>query len=287
MLGVDPSAERAEPARLAPGSTVLLYTDGLVERRGSTLDEGTARLVEQVRELAGLPLRGSATPSWSGCSGHTRGRRRAGRRPSGTRHRRPATGRARAAAGRRSPLWAGTRGRGWAAATLGTRLAENRLMEERAWVDCRGRCARCPTAGARSGAGTSPRVAELPAARAPCAAARGRRRARGAGHVGRAARARLRRARVQRAPARGVAGGRDRRRRQRRLAARRQRPGARNHAGAGGRPRPGPGWPRAAHGGPAGGRPRLVRRRRVQARLGLPAHRDRRPPSPPWPTGPA
>jgi serine phosphatase RsbU (regulator of sigma subunit) len=57
MLGVDPSAERAEPtACLAPGSTVLLYTDGLVERRRSTLDEGTARLVEQLRELAGLPL---------------------------------------------------------------------------------------------------------------------------------------------------------------------------------------------------------------------------------------
>jgi serine phosphatase RsbU (regulator of sigma subunit) len=57
MLGVDASAARAEPAAgLAPGSTVLLYTDGLVERRRSTLDEGTARLVEQVRELAGLPL---------------------------------------------------------------------------------------------------------------------------------------------------------------------------------------------------------------------------------------
>jgi PAS domain S-box-containing protein len=57
MLGVDPSAERAEPtAALAPGSTVLLHTDGLVERRHSTLDDGTARLVEQLRELAGLPL---------------------------------------------------------------------------------------------------------------------------------------------------------------------------------------------------------------------------------------
>jgi serine phosphatase RsbU (regulator of sigma subunit) len=57
MLGVDPSAERAEPtAGLAPGCTVLLYTDGLVERRRSTLDEGTARLVEQLGKLAGLPL---------------------------------------------------------------------------------------------------------------------------------------------------------------------------------------------------------------------------------------
>jgi serine phosphatase RsbU (regulator of sigma subunit) len=57
MLGVDASATRAEPTvDLEPGATVLLYTDGLVERRDSTLDVGTGRLVDQVRDLAERPL---------------------------------------------------------------------------------------------------------------------------------------------------------------------------------------------------------------------------------------
>jgi serine phosphatase RsbU (regulator of sigma subunit) len=57
MLGVDCTVARRESVReLAPGSTVLLYTDGLVERHGSTLDVGTARLCELLRELAGKPL---------------------------------------------------------------------------------------------------------------------------------------------------------------------------------------------------------------------------------------
>jgi serine phosphatase RsbU (regulator of sigma subunit) len=57
MLGVDPTAERDEPEiELPPGSTVLLYTDGLVERRGATLDDGTRRLTACLRELAGHPL---------------------------------------------------------------------------------------------------------------------------------------------------------------------------------------------------------------------------------------
>ncbi len=52
MLGVDPSAVRGEPTVEIPaGATVLLYTDGLVERRDSTVDEGIARLAEQLREL--------------------------------------------------------------------------------------------------------------------------------------------------------------------------------------------------------------------------------------------
>jgi serine phosphatase RsbU (regulator of sigma subunit) len=57
MLGVDPSAERVESVlALPPGSTFLLYTDGLVERRGCTLDDGTERLVAQLRALADRPL---------------------------------------------------------------------------------------------------------------------------------------------------------------------------------------------------------------------------------------
>lgn len=59
MLGLDPSLERAEHSVVVPpGATVLLYTDGLVERRRQTIDEGLARLTSVVTELvaAGLPL---------------------------------------------------------------------------------------------------------------------------------------------------------------------------------------------------------------------------------------
>jgi serine phosphatase RsbU (regulator of sigma subunit) len=57
MLGVDRTTERPESVfDLAPESTVLLYTDGLVERRGSSLDAGMGHLVEQVGQLVGKPL---------------------------------------------------------------------------------------------------------------------------------------------------------------------------------------------------------------------------------------
>lgn len=41
---------------LEPGSTVLLYTDGLVEVRGELIDDGLARLEEAARSTAGAPL---------------------------------------------------------------------------------------------------------------------------------------------------------------------------------------------------------------------------------------
>ena len=41
---------------LAPGDTVLLYSDGLVERRDRDLDEGLAELGAVLTELGGLPL---------------------------------------------------------------------------------------------------------------------------------------------------------------------------------------------------------------------------------------
>jgi serine phosphatase RsbU (regulator of sigma subunit) len=57
MLGVDCTAERRESVvDVSPGSTVLLYTDGLIEQRGSTIDEGMDRLIGHLEDLAGTPL---------------------------------------------------------------------------------------------------------------------------------------------------------------------------------------------------------------------------------------
>jgi GAF domain-containing protein len=57
MLGVDTAAARTDTVTpLTVGSTVLLFTDGLVERRDADLDSGTARLRAALAELAHLPL---------------------------------------------------------------------------------------------------------------------------------------------------------------------------------------------------------------------------------------
>ena len=57
MLGVDPGTARHEHTVPVPdGATLLLYTDGLVERRDSDLDEGLARMRTALTELAGRPL---------------------------------------------------------------------------------------------------------------------------------------------------------------------------------------------------------------------------------------
>lgn len=59
MLGLLPSSERNESViTLCHGSTVLLYTDGLVERRGQPVDEGVEKLRGVVAELVaeGLDL---------------------------------------------------------------------------------------------------------------------------------------------------------------------------------------------------------------------------------------
>jgi serine phosphatase RsbU (regulator of sigma subunit) len=57
LLGVFPEAVREDHIEvLDPGATVLLYTDGLVERRDRDIDDGTAELVRVVRECVGLPL---------------------------------------------------------------------------------------------------------------------------------------------------------------------------------------------------------------------------------------
>jgi serine phosphatase RsbU (regulator of sigma subunit) len=57
LLGVDPARPRTDHScGLPPGSTVLLFTDGLVERRDRDLDAGTAALVTALEEYGDLPL---------------------------------------------------------------------------------------------------------------------------------------------------------------------------------------------------------------------------------------
>jgi PAS domain S-box-containing protein len=57
MLGVDSGASRHEhTVPLHDGVTLVLFTDGLVERRDSDLDEGLDRLRTALGELAGRPL---------------------------------------------------------------------------------------------------------------------------------------------------------------------------------------------------------------------------------------
>jgi PAS domain S-box-containing protein len=57
MLGVDDRATRREQlVVLLDGSTVLMYTDGLVEGPDLPLDDGVARLAGLLADLGGLPL---------------------------------------------------------------------------------------------------------------------------------------------------------------------------------------------------------------------------------------
>ncbi|MFF8293169.1 PP2C family protein-serine/threonine phosphatase [Streptomyces sp. NPDC016309] len=57
LLGVDPRVERPHAtARLPARSTVLLYTDGLTERRGEDLTHGMTRLRQHAAALARQPV---------------------------------------------------------------------------------------------------------------------------------------------------------------------------------------------------------------------------------------
>jgi two-component system, chemotaxis family, sensor kinase Cph1 len=57
LLGVDPTVVRTEQEIvLDPGSTLLLYTDGLVERRDQIFDDGIEHLRAALGEFRGLPL---------------------------------------------------------------------------------------------------------------------------------------------------------------------------------------------------------------------------------------
>ncbi|MFD2092721.1 SpoIIE family protein phosphatase [Blastococcus deserti] len=57
LLGVSPETVREDHVQLLPrGATLLLYTDGLVERRDRDIDVGTGELVAVLRECVGLSL---------------------------------------------------------------------------------------------------------------------------------------------------------------------------------------------------------------------------------------
>jgi PAS domain S-box-containing protein len=57
LLGVSPESLRVEHVTPLPlGSTLLLYTDGLVERRGANLDDGLDWLCQEVAGMQDLPL---------------------------------------------------------------------------------------------------------------------------------------------------------------------------------------------------------------------------------------
>jgi serine phosphatase RsbU (regulator of sigma subunit) len=57
VLGVATGGRRTDhQLLLGPGDTLLLYTDGLVERRGTPLDDGFAWLVGELELLGGRPL---------------------------------------------------------------------------------------------------------------------------------------------------------------------------------------------------------------------------------------
>jgi PAS domain S-box-containing protein len=57
LLGLDPQAPRADhEVLLPPAATLLLYTDGLIESRHGSLDEGLNRLRLAAADLTGAPL---------------------------------------------------------------------------------------------------------------------------------------------------------------------------------------------------------------------------------------
>ena len=57
LLGLGPDFRRVDHEHALPtGSTLLLYTDGLVERRGEHLGEAIDALARSLGDLAGMPL---------------------------------------------------------------------------------------------------------------------------------------------------------------------------------------------------------------------------------------
>ena len=57
LLGLEPATRRGDHTHaIRPGATVVLYTDGLVERRGGTVEDGLSWLVGVSARLGGLPV---------------------------------------------------------------------------------------------------------------------------------------------------------------------------------------------------------------------------------------
>jgi len=57
LLGFDPETDRHDhTVTVAAGDTLLLYTDGLVERRDSPIEEGLRRLQHAIGALVGADL---------------------------------------------------------------------------------------------------------------------------------------------------------------------------------------------------------------------------------------
>src|SRR5262249_61738536 len=63
LIGLEPGQREEDRVAFPPGSTLILYTDGLVERRGSSLDDRLESLaeaaaagpVESIQDLADTP----------------------------------------------------------------------------------------------------------------------------------------------------------------------------------------------------------------------------------------
>jgi sigma-B regulation protein RsbU (phosphoserine phosphatase) len=57
LLGLDPDCPRTDhELRLVPGDTLLLYTDGLVERRAAPIDTGLTELLDRLGRSSSVPL---------------------------------------------------------------------------------------------------------------------------------------------------------------------------------------------------------------------------------------
>jgi serine phosphatase RsbU (regulator of sigma subunit) len=54
-LGIEPSTYVSTNVLLAQGSTLLAFTDGLVERRGESIEVGLQRLADAATGAAGAP----------------------------------------------------------------------------------------------------------------------------------------------------------------------------------------------------------------------------------------
>lgn len=68
MLGLLPDTRHSTAVHpLPPGSTLLLYTDGLVERRNEDLTDGLDRLRRHASTAARRPLAPFATNCSPGC----------------------------------------------------------------------------------------------------------------------------------------------------------------------------------------------------------------------------